>query len=136
MIGIDVTHQAVVPVAKTDELADLGNHTGRVFAGLFRFFAEWHAKRYGWDGSPIHDAVAVGHVATGDLVETRPYRVDIETTSELTLGRTVVDREGLSGRAGERGRRAGDRPGPFRRPHLRRGGAVPVSAQRATAGRA
>jgi pyrimidine-specific ribonucleoside hydrolase len=99
MIGIDVTHQAVVPVAKTDELADLGNHTGRVFAGLFRFFAEWHAKRYGWDGSPIHDAVAVGHVATGDLVETRPYRVDIETTSELTLGRTVVDREGLSGRA-------------------------------------
>jgi pyrimidine-specific ribonucleoside hydrolase len=97
MIGIDVTHQAVVPVAKTDELAALGNQTGRVFAGLFRFFAKWHAKRYGWDGSPMHDAVAVGHVATGDLVETRPYRVDIEITSELTLGRTVVDREGLSG---------------------------------------
>jgi pyrimidine-specific ribonucleoside hydrolase len=98
MIGIDVTHQAVVPVAKTDELATLGNHAGRVFADLFRFFAEWHAKRYGWDGSPIHDAVAVAHVATGDLVETHPYRVDVETTSELTLGRTVVDRERLNGK--------------------------------------
>ncbi|CAN5777224.1 pyrimidine-specific ribonucleoside hydrolase RihA [soil metagenome] len=98
MIGIDVTHQAVVPVSQTDRLADIGNHTGRVFAELFRFFGDWHARRYGWDGSPIHDAVAVGHAALGDLVETRPYRVDVEVTSELTLGRTVVDREGLSGK--------------------------------------
>lgn len=97
MIGIDVTHQAVVPVAETDRLAELGNRTGRIFADLFRFFAGWHARRYGWDGSPIHDAVAVAHVALGDLVETKPYRVDIETTSDLTLGRTVVDRENLTG---------------------------------------
>ena len=97
MIGIDVTHQAIVSVAETDRLAAIGNRTGRIFADLFRFFADWHARRYGWDGSPIHDAVAVGHVALGDLVETMPYRVDVETASELTLGRTVVDREGLSG---------------------------------------
>jgi pyrimidine-specific ribonucleoside hydrolase len=97
MIGIDVTHQAIVSVAETDRLATLGNRTGRIFADLFRFFAGWHERRYGWDGSPIHDAIAVAHVALGDLVRTRAWRVDVETMSELTLGRTVVDREGLSG---------------------------------------
>ena len=33
-----------------------------------------------------------------DLVETAAYRVDIETVSELTRGRTVVDLHGLTGR--------------------------------------
>jgi pyrimidine-specific ribonucleoside hydrolase len=97
MIGIDVTHQAIVPVAETDALANLGNRTGRVFAELFRFFAEWHRHRYFWDGSPIHDAVAVAHLAVPGLVTTEAYRVDVETVSPLTLGRTVVDRERLSG---------------------------------------
>jgi pyrimidine-specific ribonucleoside hydrolase len=98
MIPIDVTHQAIVSVAETDALAALGNRTGRVFADLFRYFAEWHRRRYGWDGSPIHDAVAVAHLAAPDLVTTERYRVDVEAVSPLTLGRTVVDREGLSGR--------------------------------------
>lgn len=98
-ITIDVTHQALVPVAESDAWATLGTRTGRVFADLFRFFAGWHARRYGWDGSPIHDAVAVAHLAFPGLVRTEDYRVDVETASELTLGRTVIDRERLSGQA-------------------------------------
>jgi inosine-uridine nucleoside N-ribohydrolase len=99
MMGLDVTHQTVIPVAESDRWADLGNRTGRVFADLFRFFARFHRERYGWDGSPIHDAVAVAHVLDLGLVETVPYRVDIETSSELTRGRTVVDLHGLTGRS-------------------------------------
>ena len=99
MIGIDVTHQAVVPLAHSGAWAQLGNRTGRVFADLFRYFAQFHRERYGWDGSPIHDAKAVAHLVLPDLVETQGYRVDIETQSELTRGRTVVDRDGLSGQA-------------------------------------
>lgn len=97
-ITIDVTHQALVPVAESDAWATLGTRTGRVFADLFRFFAGWHARRYGWDGSPIHDAVAVAHLAIPGLVATEDFRVDVETVSELTLGRTVIDRERLSGK--------------------------------------
>lgn len=98
MIGLDVTHQARLTHADAERLAALGTRTGRVFADLLRFFARFHLERYGWDGSPIHDAVAVAHLALPGLVETSPYRVDIETTSELTRGRTVVDLHGLSGR--------------------------------------
>jgi pyrimidine-specific ribonucleoside hydrolase len=99
MIGLDVTHEARMTHADADRLAALGNRTGRVFADLLRFFARFHLERYGWDGSPIHDAVAVAHVAVPGLVTTRPYHVDVETTSELTRGRTVVDTYGLTGRA-------------------------------------
>jgi pyrimidine-specific ribonucleoside hydrolase len=97
MIGLDVTHQAIVTHADAERMAELGNRTGRVLADLLRFFARFHAERYGWDGSPIHDAVAVAHVLGLGLVQTEPYRVDVETTSELTRGRTVVDRHGVSG---------------------------------------
>ncbi|HUG47325.1 MAG TPA: nucleoside hydrolase [Candidatus Limnocylindria bacterium] len=99
MIGLDVTHKAIVTHADADRLAQRGNRTGRVFADLLHFFARFHVQRYGWDGSPVHDAVAVAHVLQAGLVATAPYRVDVEVDSELTRGRTVVDIRGLSNRA-------------------------------------
>ncbi|MEP7361478.1 MAG: nucleoside hydrolase [Chloroflexota bacterium] len=98
MIGLDVTHKAVVSLDDADRMERVGNRTGVVFADLLRFFARFHIERYGWNGAPIHDAVAVADVALPDLVEKRPYRVDVETVSELTRGRTVIDFYGLTGR--------------------------------------
>ena len=99
MVGLEVTHQTVVPVARTDAWAELGTQTGRVFADLLRYFARFHRERYDWDGSPIHDACVIAGLAVPGLIETAPYRVDVEVESELTRGRTVVDLEGLGGRA-------------------------------------
>jgi inosine-uridine nucleoside N-ribohydrolase len=65
---------------------------------LLEFFGRFHRERYGWDGSPIHDAVAVAHVAIPGLIRTETCRVDIETASELTRGRTVADRAHQTGR--------------------------------------
>jgi pyrimidine-specific ribonucleoside hydrolase len=98
LMTLDVTHQALLGAADVARLDALGTRVGSVFADLLRYFAQFHAERYGWDGSPIHDAVAVAHLALPDLVRTAPYRVDVETTSELTRGRTVVDLHGLTGR--------------------------------------
>jgi pyrimidine-specific ribonucleoside hydrolase len=96
MIGLDVTHRAIFTLADADRMEAVGNATGIVFADLMRFFARFHTERYGWEGSPVHDALAVAHLAEPGLVRTVPYRVDIETESELTRGRTVVDLHGLS----------------------------------------
>ena len=96
LMTLDVTHQALFGAADIARLDVLGTRIGSVFADLLRYFARFHAERYGWDGSPIHDAVAVAHLALPDLVRTVPYRVDVETTSELTRGRTVVDLHGLT----------------------------------------
>lgn len=98
MIGLDVTHQAIVTSADAARLAALGTRPGRVFADLLEFFGRFHRERYGWDGSPVHDAVAVAHLAQPGLVRTEAYRVDVETAGELCRGRTVVDVHGTSGR--------------------------------------
>ncbi len=98
MTGLDVTHQALVLPPDIERLEGLGTRTGRVFADLMRFFAIHHRDRYGWDGPPIHDAVAVAWLAVPDLVASRPLRIDVETVGVDTRGRTVADPEGLNGR--------------------------------------
>ncbi len=60
-------------------------------AELVDFFSVFHRSTYGFAGSPIHDAVAVAHVARPGLVETASRHVAIERESELCRGRTVVD---------------------------------------------
>jgi pyrimidine-specific ribonucleoside hydrolase len=97
LMTLDTTHQALFRAADVERLEGLGTRVASVFADLLRFFFRFHAQRYGWDGSPIHDAVTVAHLAVPDLVRTMAYRVDVETTSELTRGRTVVDLYGQRG---------------------------------------
>ena len=98
MVPLEVTHAALFRNVDIPRLEALGTQTGRVFADLLRFFAIFHRDRYGWDGSPIHDAVAVARLVVPSLVTEQAYRVDVETESELTRGRTVVDLHGLRGR--------------------------------------
>ena len=43
------------------------------------FYGAFHRREYGWDGSPIHDAVAVAHVARPELLETVERGVRIDT---------------------------------------------------------
>jgi inosine-uridine nucleoside N-ribohydrolase len=90
MIGLDVTHEALMRPEDAERLRGAGR-TGRLVAELFDFFSAFHREVYGFDGAPIHDAVAVAHVCRPDLVETVERHVAIETESELCRGRTVVD---------------------------------------------
>jgi inosine-uridine nucleoside N-ribohydrolase len=90
MIGLDVTHKAILGAPVAERLRASGR-VGAFAAELNEFFTRYHRKTYGWDGAPIHDAVAVAHVIRPDLVETRHRNVEIELDSELNRGRTVVD---------------------------------------------
>jgi inosine-uridine nucleoside N-ribohydrolase len=90
MIGLDVTHQALMTEADAERLRSTGR-TGTLVAELWAFYNRFHSRTYGFDGSPIHDAVALVHVFRPDLVETELRHVEIECGSELCRGRTVVD---------------------------------------------
>ena len=90
MIGLDVTHKALLTPPYAERLRAAGD-TGRMVAELVDFFALFHRQTYGFDGAPIHDAVAVAHAFNPGLVETVERNVEIETVSELCRGRTVVD---------------------------------------------
>ncbi len=90
MIGLDVTHEALMTKADAERLRSTGR-TGKLVAELWEFYNRFHSKTYGFDGSPIHDAVALAHVFRPELVETVHRHVAIECGSDLTRGRTVVD---------------------------------------------
>ena len=91
MIGLDVTHRAVTTPELQDRLRGTGT-IGAFVADLIDFFAVYHRETYGWDGAPIHDAVAVASIVRPGLVTTIESNVEIELESDLCRGRTVVDR--------------------------------------------
>ncbi len=93
MIGLDVTHKALFTRRHEEKLT---GRVGETVKGLLRFYGEFHRRQYGWDGSPIHDAVAVAHLVRPDLVKTVERGVKVDTGPELSRGRTYVD---LWGRA-------------------------------------
>ncbi len=97
MIGLDVTHRALFTRAHAEGLREAGR-AGRFVAELSDFFQAFHERSYHFDGSPIHDAMAVAHVVDPTLVTTRHANVAVETRSELCDGRTVVDLRGVTGR--------------------------------------
>lgn len=91
MIGLDVTHGALLTPAWAERFRAAGR-VGTFVAELVEFFKRYHLHTYGWDGAPIHDAVALAHAFHPGLVVTEHMNVEIETGSELTRGRTVADR--------------------------------------------
>jgi pyrimidine-specific ribonucleoside hydrolase len=90
MIGLDVTHKALMMPAHVERLRAAGP-VGRFVAELHDFFVEYHKRTYGTEGAPIHDAVAVAHVLRSGLVQTVHRHVDVDCESTLCRGRTVVD---------------------------------------------
>jgi inosine-uridine nucleoside N-ribohydrolase len=90
MVGLDVTHKATLGRVEEGRLRAAGR-VGTFVAELTVFFTRYHRETYGWEGAPVHDAVAAAAVIRPELVETRYRNVAIETESELTRGRTVVD---------------------------------------------
>ena len=90
MMGLDVTHQALLGSSVESRLRGAGR-VGSFVADLNVYFTQYHRETYGWEGAPIHDAVAVASVIRPELVETRHRNVEVELESELCRGRTVVD---------------------------------------------
>jgi pyrimidine-specific ribonucleoside hydrolase len=91
MIGLDVTHQALLAADDAAALRAHGGTSSRIAAELTEYAL---ARNREWSGSSttaIHDAVAVAHLAVPDLVAVAPYHVVVDTTDGPARGRTVCD---------------------------------------------
>lgn len=97
MIGLDVTHRARLTSNHAEQLRPTGP-AGAFVAGLLDFFVANYQRRMGFDGAPIHDALAVAYVIWPDLVKTEHFAVEIDTTDGPSAGRTLVDRYHVTGR--------------------------------------
>jgi len=90
MVGLDVTHRALLTAAHADRLRAAGR-VGTMVAELREFYQRFHSKVYDFPGTPVHDAMAVAHVIDGALLTTQHRHVAIDCESALCRGRTVVD---------------------------------------------
>ena len=54
---------------------------------------------FGFEGAPLHDALAVSYVIDETVLNTKFVHVDIETRGEFTRGQTVVDVYGITRKA-------------------------------------
>jgi len=91
MVGLDVTHKALMTQAHVDRFE---GKAGKLVADLYAFYSQFHARRYGWEGSPVHDAVAMALVTDPTLLRTAHRGVKVDTGPELSRGRTHVDLQG------------------------------------------
>lgn len=97
MIGLDVTHQAIVTGEEAGDLRRRGGPVAAFAADLLDYFQQFHDDVYDFGGSPIHDACAVARVIQPELIETEPMNVQV-VTAGLTAGQTVCDMWSVTGR--------------------------------------
>ncbi len=79
-------------------MRNIGNESGRVFANMSVFFEKVYRERYDFDGSALHDPCTVAWLLQPELFESREMRVDVETNSGLSYGRTVHDIWNIAGK--------------------------------------
>ena len=94
MVGLDVTHRALITDAHTERMRGAGR-VGKVVAELMDFYARFHKRRYtDLDGSPMHDPVCIAHLIDPTLMDVRDAFIDVDCTTGPSWGRTNVDWRG------------------------------------------
>jgi purine nucleosidase len=99
VMPLDVTHKALVTKPRNDAFRALGNRAGIATAQMTDFFERFDKNKYGSEGAPLHDPCVTAYLIRPELFSGRHVNVEIETTSELTLGMTVADWWGVTERA-------------------------------------
>ena len=98
VMPLDVTHRALVTPHRNDAFRALGPGVGHAVAEMTDFFERFDKEKYGSEGAPLHDPCVTAYLIRPEIFHGRFINVEIETTSELTLGMTVADWWRVSGR--------------------------------------
>jgi inosine-uridine nucleoside N-ribohydrolase len=91
MVGLDVTHQALIKTEHTERMRGAGRVGGMV-AELMDFYTRFHRERYpDLDGSPMHDPVCIAHLVDPTLMQVKDAFVEVDCSGGPSWGRTNVD---------------------------------------------
>ncbi len=97
-MGLDVTHQVLATRARVEPIRALGTRVAAQVCGMLEYFQRYDREKYGFDGAPLHDPCTIAYLLEPEMFETRACNVEVEISSELTMGHTAVDFWGISGR--------------------------------------
>ena len=90
-LGLDATHQVRATEDRIAAIEAIDSEAARTTASMLRFSQRVEREVVGWDSAPLHDPCTIAWLLRPDLFETRPCRIEVETTSELTRGHTAVE---------------------------------------------
>jgi pyrimidine-specific ribonucleoside hydrolase len=91
MVGLDVTHRALITDAHTERLRSAGR-VGAMVAELMDFYSRFHRVRYPeLAGSPMHDPVCIAHLVDPGLIDVRDAYIEVDCSTGPSWGRTNVD---------------------------------------------
>lgn len=96
MTGLDLTYQAIADDQVVKRIKNIDNRVADLSVKLIGLLGQTYQEIYGFDHPPLHDPCTVAKVIDDQVFTTKKMRVDIETKSELTRGRTVCDFNNLS----------------------------------------
>ncbi len=98
VMPLDVTHRALILPHHLERFRALGTPVGDAVAGWLEFYERYDVDKYGMEGGPLHDPCVIAYLLAPGLFSGRPCSVQIETASALTMGMTVADWWGMTGR--------------------------------------
>ena len=98
MIPLDLTHQLATTEPRLASLHALPNRCGAAIVALLAAFERNRRPIFGPRAKALHDPAVIGYLLRPELYEGREVNVAIETQSPLTVGMTVVDWWGVTGR--------------------------------------
>lgn len=98
MIPLDCTHQALTTAPRLEKLRSVGTPVAEAFYHLLKFNKLFDERKYGWKGGPLHDASVIAYLLAPEIFSGRKVNIEVECSSVLTLGMTIVDWWGVTGK--------------------------------------
>jgi purine nucleosidase len=98
MIPLDCTHQALTTAPRLEKLRSIGTPVAEAFYHLLKFNKLFDERKYGWEGGPLHDATVIAYLLAPEIFSGRKVNIEVECSSVLTLGMTIVDWWGVTGK--------------------------------------
>lgn len=96
MAGLDVTEKAMIFPEDFERIRAANNPVAKVVAEWLEFFYKFH-RSMGYEGAPVHDAVAVAALIHPEIMEMKDLYVQVETQGDFCKGATIADFNGATG---------------------------------------
>jgi len=93
MVGLDVGDKTLLGRKHLEQLARTHGPVNDFIYSVAKFLVEL-SEKFGSDGTPMYDPLAVGVAVDATLVTAALMHVDVETRGEFTRGETVANRRG------------------------------------------
>ncbi len=89
LVGLDVTHQALLSPQALDRFAGFGTEVGHMLHDLFAFYFE-HEPHASPQGTPVHDVLAVAAVVHPEFFIWRRLHLLVERCREDRRGQVII----------------------------------------------